>query len=154
MHLLKNPPVEKNTSPPPSHRSFFGRTRSPVVEDHGNNGVDRKGSIFSRRRRSNSTQSDAVSESENSHSGFFGGTRSHTSEDPTILAAREKVASAVGLEKGADQALIQARMAVKEAREHVKILEREAALDAKRAKEKKLATEDISKHARGLGRHG
>lgn len=46
--------------------------------------------------------------------------------DPTILNAREKVTNAEAAEADADRALLQAREMVKEAREHVKILEREA----------------------------
>jgi hypothetical protein len=37
------------------------------------------------------------------------------------------MASAEAMEREADRALIQARMAVKEAREHIKVLTREAA---------------------------
>lgn len=47
-------------------------------------------------------------------------------QDSTILAARQKVTDAEGAEKDADRALIQARSMVREAREHVDILEREA----------------------------
>jgi hypothetical protein len=135
--------------------------KSPVVDSHGQNGVERKGSVFSRNRRSSSTLSDPTSvnhapnDDTSSHLNFFRRPSStNQSNDPSIMAAREKVAGAVALEKDADQALIQARSAVKEAREHVKILEREAATDAKRAKAKQLAAEDISKHALSLGRHG
>lgn len=46
--------------------------------------------------------------------------------DPTIAAARQKVSDAESFEREADHALNQARAAVREAREHVKILEREA----------------------------
>jgi hypothetical protein len=47
--------------------------------------------------------------------------------DKTISAARQKVAEAENAEKEADKALHNARVAVKAARDHVKILEREAA---------------------------
>jgi len=50
-----------------------------------------------------------------------------TPEDPSIQAAREQVARAEGAEQQADRALIASRRAVKEARDHVKHLEREAA---------------------------
>jgi hypothetical protein len=43
------------------------------------------------------------------------------------VAARERVLSAETAERDADRALFQARVAVKEAREHVKRLEKEAA---------------------------
>ena len=48
-------------------------------------------------------------------------------EDPSIMSARERVASAEAAERDADRALMQARTAVRDAREHVKMLEREAA---------------------------
>jgi hypothetical protein len=53
--------------------------------------------------------------------GFFGGNK-----DPSILSARQKVADAENAEKDADRALIQARAAVRDARDHVKHVEREA----------------------------
>lgn len=46
--------------------------------------------------------------------------------DPSIIAARERVLSAETAEREADRALVQAKAAVKEAREHVGMLEREA----------------------------
>ena len=46
--------------------------------------------------------------------------------DPSIRAARQKVSDAEASEREADRALGQARAAVREAREHVKMLEREA----------------------------
>jgi hypothetical protein len=48
-------------------------------------------------------------------------------EDASITAARQRVAGAEAAEREADRALMQARAAVREAREHVKRLEREAA---------------------------
>lgn len=48
-------------------------------------------------------------------------------EDPSIQAAREQVLRAEAAEREADKALMAARKAVKEARDHVKRLEREAA---------------------------
>ncbi|PBK73589.1 uncharacterized protein ARMOST_00410 [Armillaria ostoyae] len=91
------------------------------------------------------------------HGGFFGGGRrrfnSH-GNDPTILAARQKVTDASNAERDADRALSQARNSVKEAREHVKNLEREAREGTKRAKFKQAQSEVVSKTARALGRHG
>lgn len=74
--------------------------------------------------------------------------------DPSILAAHEKVTLAERAEKDADKALMQARARVKEAREHVKILEREAHEDTLRAKAKQAEAKNVGKLARGLGRHG
>ena len=82
---------------------------------------------------------------ENRRSGMFGRRRSfspaknttttspprrgllHRHEDPSIVTARERVLSAEAAERDADRALVQARAAVREAREHIKRLEREAA---------------------------
>lgn len=86
----------------------------------------RKGSIFSRTSRSPDTTSTTTTSTR--RSGFF--RRSSSDEtahkDPHILNARRKVADAEAAESAADRALIAARKAVKEAREHVKRLEREA----------------------------
>jgi len=74
--------------------------------------------------------------------------------DPTITGARQKVSDAEAFEREADRALMQARGAVREAREHVRILEREALEEARRAKAKQAEAKNVSKSARGLGRHG
>lgn len=50
-----------------------------------------------------------------------------TPEDPSIQVAREQVLLAEAAEREADKALLASRKAVKEAREHIKHLEREAA---------------------------
>ena len=57
--------------------------------------------------------------------GFLPGRMS--SQDPTISVAREKVALAEKAEKEADKALLSAKKAVKAARDHVRVLEKEAA---------------------------
>lgn len=48
-------------------------------------------------------------------------------EDSSITAARDRVIGAEAAERDADKALLMARSAVREAREHVKRLEKEAA---------------------------
>ena len=48
-------------------------------------------------------------------------------EDPSIVNARERVLSAEAAERDADRALQAARVAVKDARNHIKLLERETA---------------------------
>jgi hypothetical protein len=48
-------------------------------------------------------------------------------EDPSITAARDRVIGAEAAERDADKALLMARSAVREARDHVKRLEKEAA---------------------------
>lgn len=107
---------------------FKSRDRTPTpppVEDH-----QRKGSIFHRRSAS-SDVSDPVNNNDTttksrtgSGTGFFGvGGRG---KDPSITAAREKLRVAEEREKAADQALLNARQAVAEAREHARRLELEA----------------------------
>lgn len=73
-------------------------------------------------------------------------------EDPSIVAARERVHAAEEAERQADRALIQARRAVQDAREHVKQIEREAAEEARLATIKQHQAADVGKSARGLGR--
>lgn len=73
-------------------------------------------------------------------------------EDPSITGARQRVHQAEQAEKEADAALIQARAAVRDAREHVKALEREAEEEARLAKIKQAQAKDISKRGANLGR--
>jgi len=73
-------------------------------------------------------------------------------EDPSIIAARERVIAAETAEREADKALVMAKAAVREAREHVKRLEREAAEEARRAQIKQNQAKSISKRAKPLGR--
>jgi hypothetical protein len=47
-------------------------------------------------------------------------------KDPAIMTGRKKVADAEEAERAADEALSLARITVREAKEHVKALEREA----------------------------
>lgn len=61
--------------------------------------------------------------------------------------------SAEAAEREADRALFAARAAVREAREHVKALEREAAEQARQAKLKQAAAKNIGKRGKALGRH-
>lgn len=73
-------------------------------------------------------------------------------EDPSITGARQRVSQAEHAEKEADAALVQARAAVREAREHVIALEREAEEEARLAKIKQAQAKDISKRGAHLGR--
>jgi hypothetical protein len=52
--------------------------------------------------------------------------RNNIENDPTIRRARNKVADAETAEKQADVALNEARQRVRDAQEHVKLLEQEA----------------------------
>ena len=91
---------------------FFGRKRSTSSE---------------RLRRNESTLHSTGRLSHNSTRSSGGGLFNRHPEDPTIAHARERVLSAENAEREADRALVQARAAVKEAREHIKLLEKEAA---------------------------
>lgn len=93
---------------------------------------ERKGSIFNRNR--SPTSETPASPTSGSH-GLFGrrthsddsDTNSRIHKDPSIQAARQKVNDAEAAEKAADKALLQARAAVKEVRDHLKNLEKEVA---------------------------
>ena len=76
----------------------------------------------------------------------------HDKEDPSISNARQRVLSAEQAEREADRALVEARTAVRQAREHVKALELEAAEQARLATIKQHQAADISKRAAPLGR--
>ncbi len=96
----------------------------------------RSGTIFSRKNRdlsptnttstrhSNSTFHSAKSDTSQSPKRSFLHRRD---EDPSITAARERVVNAEARERDADKALAEARLAVREAREQIKRLEKEAA---------------------------
>ncbi|TCD65093.1 hypothetical protein EIP91_003102 [Steccherinum ochraceum] len=141
------PPPSPPQQSPGRSRSLFSRRRSPSPEPYTahetTSNTSSRGGFFSRRRSSSSSDESGS----NYRSGSLGG-------DPTISAARQKVSDAENYEREADRALGQARAAVREARDHVRILEREALEDARRAKMKQAEAKTVSKSARGLGRHG
>ncbi|KAJ7267611.1 hypothetical protein B0H12DRAFT_1097970 [Mycena haematopus] len=133
-------------------RGFFGGGRTSLDSNannqnaNANGNVGRSGSIMS---GNNSVRSGG--------SGFFGrgGAQNFdVHKDPTVIAAREKLTHAENAEAEADRALFQARAMVREAKDHVRVLEREAAAEAKRAKAKQAVSNDVSKSASVLGRHG
>jgi len=106
-------PVEPGPDAPPKEN---------VVERE----PSRRSTLFRRRRSAESAVTASTTTTAASTSprrGFL--TRDR--EDASITAARERVAVAEAAEKDADRALLQARAAVGEAREHVKRLEHEAA---------------------------
>ncbi|EKM54737.1 uncharacterized protein PHACADRAFT_48332, partial [Phanerochaete carnosa HHB-10118-sp] len=108
----------------------------------------------------NNNTNDNYSTTASSRSGGFFSRRRSSSSDPdlrndsSIVAARQKVGDAEARERDADWALGQARSAVREAREHVRMLEQETLEEARRAKLKQAEAKSVSKSARGLGRHG
>lgn len=128
MPLFRSSSRSNDSVPPPppaqtNHRSrgggLFGRrSDSPEQCDRGNgNGAQSTrsspshgsggGGFFSRRRSSSSSRSPNLK------------------HDPSILAARQKVADAEAAESAADRALNEARVAVRGAKEQVKMLEQE-----------------------------
>ncbi|KAF7376340.1 hypothetical protein MSAN_00049500 [Mycena sanguinolenta] len=126
-------------------RGFFGRRRSSDDSSLGRNSVNNSG---------NSVRSGT---SGRAGGGLFGGNTGNNfnvHKDPTVLAAREKLSIAEKAEAEADRALLAARAMVREAKEHVRVLEREAAEEHKRAKAKQAVANDVSRSAAGLGRHG
>jgi hypothetical protein len=121
-------PVE----PTPTARGH-PRRRSSSLSSSDLEGSRKKG-FFNRRRsssddrlRNNNNRHSTGKLSHNSTRSSGGGLFNRHPEDPTIAHARERVMSAENAEREADRALVQARAAVKEAREHIKLLEREAA---------------------------
>jgi hypothetical protein len=104
---------------------------SPVATDNTN--THRHSGIFSSRRSSrtspvrngNTTQSVHTNGSTNGSP--KPGLIHRDTEDASITAARERVINAEAAERDADKALVMAKSAVKEAMEHVKRVEREAA---------------------------
>lgn len=101
-------------SPNKSRGIFGGRRRSTSMDGHR--------SSHDGRRSSNRLSHGSTRNSRNS-----GGLFNRHSEDQSISGARDRVLSAERAEQEADRAALQARTAVREAREHVKNLEREAA---------------------------
>ncbi|KAK3290282.1 uncharacterized protein B0H64DRAFT_61977 [Chaetomium fimeti] len=85
------------------------------------------------------------------HRTFGNGNREEM--DPSIVHARERVMGAEAAEMEADRALIAARESVREAREHVRMLELEAKEEARRAKIKEHHAKEFSKRGKMLGRH-
>jgi hypothetical protein len=89
---------------------------APPRTVHNNTTPNGKGGLFHRR-------SDPEPVVEQRNSGIFH--RNH--QDPSIIQAKQRIADAENAERNADRALVQARAAVRDAREDVKRLEREAA---------------------------
>jgi len=116
----------RDDSPPPAPTrsgGFLSRDRdnTPPPQTTTSSG----GGLFGHsKRKSTGTYSDDSS----SGSGFlsFGKKKHGLDQDPTLLAARQKVAEAEMAEREADRALIEARQSVRGAKEHIKLLEREA----------------------------
>ncbi|KAJ6507120.1 hypothetical protein C8R47DRAFT_1100408 [Mycena vitilis] len=169
MPLFKSsapPPAPAPADPPARKGSIFSRRRSyqaepsppPATKSRGLFGGGRSSVDSSSHNNANARDTGSVrsgtSTSNGGGGGFFKSHNFDVHKDPTIIAAREKVTHAERAEAEADRALLAARNMVREAKEHVQFLEREAAEEAKRAKQKQAVSNDVSKSASGLGRHG
>ncbi|KAI0320842.1 hypothetical protein OF83DRAFT_1052224 [Amylostereum chailletii] len=151
--------------PEPERHGLFGRKRqsTPPVQESHDDGVQRRGSMFSRSSAGRTSPTGTAS-TNRTGGGFFSlhrgsnsdssGELSHVGNDPSIIAAKQKVNDAERFEREADHALSVARSAVREARDHVRMLEHEALEEARRAKQKQQEAKNVSKSAKHLGRHG
>ena len=98
----------------------------PMHDGTADNNRRGGGGFFSRHRSPSSSDDSSMATGRSST--MNSGHRLHNSKfsnDPSIIAAKQKVSDAEGAEKDADRALVQARAAVREAKDHVKRLERE-----------------------------
>ncbi|KAJ7471492.1 hypothetical protein B0H11DRAFT_1812259 [Mycena galericulata] len=182
MPLFKSHPDSPEPAPAPptpprkTTGSLFRRAPSPVsdyrsVATHATDDTRsvRSGFFFPRRRASaDSLRSDARSipastapsaiSGTGSSSTFFGSKMSlkkyRAQNDPKVVMAREKIATAQEAEMEADRALLHARARVRDALTHIKVLEEEAKEEAMRAKAKQAESKVVSRHAGTLGRHG
>jgi len=138
------------TLPPQSTRTTR-RVGDPVVED-----VPKRSSTLFGRKRS----PDPVHTTTTHHAAHVDpspkrhGILHRDHEDSSITTARERVLNAEAAEREADKALLTARASVREAREHVRRLEKEAAEEARLAKIKQKQAGALGKRGKMLGRHG
>lgn len=132
---------------------FSSRHEEPI-QDPPADAPKRKSTLFGRNRDPSPTTTSRTSTTNNTSSSSprRSGLLHRRDEDPTILAARERVMHAEAAERDADRALAAARVAVKEAREHIKRLEREAAEEARLARIKQDQARSMTKRGKGLGR--
>jgi hypothetical protein len=129
-HHEPEPVVE----PPARKGSIFTRNRAASPEPLQTTTNHNRG-FFSRRRSSDDSSLGHPTSNHSVRSGtsgsFFRGGNNFNNfnvhKDPTIIAAKEKVTFAEKAEIEADRALAAARAMVREARDHVRFLEREAA---------------------------
>ncbi|KAH7108336.1 hypothetical protein BKA62DRAFT_681868 [Auriculariales sp. MPI-PUGE-AT-0066] len=150
----------RNRSPSPVRREetrrggLFHRSPSPIARDDARTGRSSTGIFGGSRRRSSSASSDSRDRrhghsSSSSRGGMFG---SVGRNDPVIRGARSKVADAENAERAADAALIAARQAVQEAKQHVKDLVGNADREARAAKLRHTEAKGVAKDANSLGK--
>jgi hypothetical protein len=129
VHRSRSASHKNGGSPTRKGTLFGGRRRS--VSPGPSTSNSHRGGFFHRRSSSDDSSlgrsgTGTGSVRSGSSGGFFSFGNHNNSNDPTILAARQKVQDAEAAEKEADRALMAARAMVKEAKDHVKMLEREA----------------------------
>ena len=136
--LFKSPSSDStsssSTSPPRLGGSFSSNYHTASSPPSSHRASSNNQSFFRRRNGSRSPKdfSDvpllrgSIRSTPGSGGGSFGLGHNSIANDPTIIAARKKVNDAENAEKEADRALLAARAMVREAREQVKRLEREA----------------------------
>ncbi|KAF2809415.1 uncharacterized protein BDZ99DRAFT_28307 [Mytilinidion resinicola] len=132
---------------------FFGRSNAetvPATTTTNNEVPNRRRSMFGRKdNTANTTITHTThqnSPTRNSGTGLL-----HRHEDASIESAKQSLFRAEKAERNADEALNQAKIAVRNAREHVKRLEREAAEEARLAKIKQKQAHVIGKRGKALG---
>ncbi|KAH7909289.1 hypothetical protein BJ138DRAFT_1115107 [Hygrophoropsis aurantiaca] len=138
-HSHSNPPTRDSAS----------WTQTPT-QMHPLSISDSVTNFFKHRPPSPSADKRSVESTSSSQSSSFFHLHLHHAQDPSVSTARQKVAEAENAEKAADRALLQAKAAAKAAKEHIKMLEREAREDAKRAKAKQAEAKSVSKTVRSL----
>lgn len=139
--MVHDAPVESVDHHPSRKHSLFHRSPTTAT----NNTVSTRSSMSS---------SGSSMNHRHSHRGLLHRAmgRNDDDVDPSILEARERVMGAEEAEIQADRALEQARLRVREAREHMKRVEMEAAEEARRAKLKQQHAKEVTKRGKGLGR--
>ena len=119
----------RSTSPNGVPMNARNNNANGYADDHNNTRSSTRSGGFFSRRRSHSSDDSMTHGSTRSGSGHGMGFNSPIHgkhlNDPSIMAARQKVAEAEEAERQADRALVEARASVREAKEHVKNLERE-----------------------------
>ncbi|EHA46475.1 hypothetical protein MGG_02581 [Pyricularia oryzae 70-15] len=141
-------------------RGLFGRKRSVSPVPTARRTSRERGGLFNRRRRSVDTNSvSSMSTASTSASpprrrSTLLSRRHGDTTDPSILAARERIMGAEEAERQADRALDIARREVRDARDQILALEREAKEQARLAKIKEQGAREVSKRGKALGRHG
>ncbi|TLS22265.1 uncharacterized protein PpBr36_09859 [Pyricularia pennisetigena] len=151
---------KRSVSPVPTARRTSAPAPAPMAA-HNTSPTGRDGGgFFNRHRRSvdansvSSMSTASTSASPPRRRSTLLSRRHHDTTDPSILAARERIMGAEEAERQADRALDIARREVRDARDHIVALEREAKEQARLAKIKEQGAREVSKRGKALGRHG